>query len=491
MTDKNVFPLHKWYSSKTPVKTLWLFHQLGKIWIAIESILWNTPSRKEIYTEEFISTIEQYPQIIQKLINQILSKEETICALKKEKEEELVNQKRNTSIMMKLHSINMELRSGWGIETVVDAILHIEQAIQEKFPWVSTHIILTPIRDKDGSIVENPLAQMLADEIEMMNKRFSDPDFIETPTETKQKEKLERLATLLPLSEWALKKWALPSELVVLWSNNLFSRHNFKQSHHLTKKMLTQLDSAIFGNIWSAIALDIPGIGKFLLSSENPDHFNKEQDTMLVRNATEILWMSLSYIGEKENNIKDSLTWLPLRRSFTEKAQIIFEEAKHNKTHISFVIIDVDRFKRVNDTYGHPMGDLVLKTLARILRLKLKTEDKVVRWGGEEFWVLMQTNVDESHRAVKRAFDAIKEIHFQIDSKGVLSIFNPHKGTHSLSNPHDSHTFSITLSAGIACNKDMNSDIPPSELTLDNLITEADKRLYVAKQTGRDKVVSK
>lgn len=103
----------------------------------------------------------------------------------------------------------------------------------------------------------------------------------------------------------------------------------------------------------SALAHPISGVGEILFLSKNPKHFQKDQDTILVDNAVEMLGVLLELIGEREDNKKDLLTGLPLRRHFEEHAQVLLELAKEQKKEVSFALIDADHFKKVNDLYGH------------------------------------------------------------------------------------------------------------------------------------------
>ena len=88
-------------------------------------------------------------------------------------------------------------------------------------------------------------------------------------------------------------------------------------------------------------------------------------------------------------------------------------------------MVDIDHFKRVNDNYGHPAGDLVIKTLAKVLRREFKEEDLVVRWGGEEFGILLlKTTAKQAAKAIERAFVKMKKIEFAKKPDGTVSIIN-------------------------------------------------------------------
>ncbi len=130
---------------------------------------------------------------------------------------------------------------------------------------------------------------------------------------------------------------------------------------------------------------------------------------------------------------------------------------------LSFVLFDLDHFKSVNDTYGHPAGDTVLVTVADAVRSQLRAEDSLCRYGGEEFCIVLR-NIDlaGAHTMGERIRAVIQ----------------------GLSIAHESLKLTVTASVGCASRREL------SEVTPTALISLADERLYKAKQSGRNKVVS-
>jgi diguanylate cyclase (GGDEF)-like protein len=125
-------------------------------------------------------------------------------------------------------------------------------------------------------------------------------------------------------------------------------------------------------------------------------------------------------------------------------------------------MIDIDFFKKVNDTYGHDIGDKVIKTTAQILQKTIRKSDLAIRYGGEEFLVLLHFADDYAATIVaKKISEAFKKIEFQTN---------------------DNTSFHKTLSIGIAAYPKHSDDLA-------ECIKQADTALYVAKTTGRDKVV--
>lgn len=155
----------------------------------------------------------------------------------------------------------------------------------------------------------------------------------------------------------------------------------------------------------------------------------------------------------------DPLTNLYNRRAFSDLVHPLWQLGKRNKTPIAIILIDLDWFKRINDEYGHAIGDEVLKGVGRELKQRLRESDIPLRWGGEEFLIFLpNTDTNEAHQLA----DNLRE-HF--DSKNVT--------------PAQKVTMSIGVVSAL-----------PHELELDKLIGLADKALYQAKQKGRNCVVS-
>jgi len=154
----------------------------------------------------------------------------------------------------------------------------------------------------------------------------------------------------------------------------------------------------------------------------------------------------------------DYLTELPNRRSFIQYSQSKVPEYIANKTPYCLAMLDIDYFKKINDTYGHDAGDSILKVIALHMRKHLSGA-MLARLGGEEFAVLM-TGVDED-QIYSRLDDVRREIS--------ITQF-----------PYNGQTISMSVSFGVVLN---------SELSLSEQLSEADKALYFAKENGRNQVV--
>ncbi|MDD9892499.1 MAG: GGDEF domain-containing protein [Gammaproteobacteria bacterium] len=155
----------------------------------------------------------------------------------------------------------------------------------------------------------------------------------------------------------------------------------------------------------------------------------------------------------------DYLTGLLNRLSFDNYLEDAWSQARSHKLPLCLLMLDVDHFKSVNDDYGHPAGDKALQALAVILSSKIRTQDVVTRYGGEEFGVLLRnTNYTAAADLGERLRKAVETTPLLVDGMPI-------------------HT---TISVGIAC-------LRPEENTRpDTLINQADIALYAAKRNGRN-----
>lgn len=162
------------------------------------------------------------------------------------------------------------------------------------------------------------------------------------------------------------------------------------------------------------------------------------------------LYNRLKYF--KAQNLHDGLTNVYNRKSF----DIMYEKYREKDNNFALVMIDIDNFKLINDNYGHKFGDIVIKGITNTISVMLEQEDKVFRYGGEEFSVLIR---NKSGEEVVNIIDNIR-----------IAIANKKWG----------EDVTVTISAGVAHISDSK-----------NVLEEADKNLYKAKQLGRNKVVYK
>lgn len=172
----------------------------------------------------------------------------------------------------------------------------------------------------------------------------------------------------------------------------------------------------------------------------------------------------LEEINEKleRMSMTDGLTGIANRRSLEEKLQDMFEHSLRLHEPLSIVMCDIDRFKSVNDTYGHQAGDDVLKQFAEVIQKEAREIDKVGRYGGEEFMLLLPgTVLDAAVTFAERVRQCVESHTFEFEGG----------------------TLKRTMSCGVA------SWPHPRIQHKDDLIKAADDALYVAKKTGRNRAI--
>jgi diguanylate cyclase (GGDEF)-like protein len=158
---------------------------------------------------------------------------------------------------------------------------------------------------------------------------------------------------------------------------------------------------------------------------------------------------------------QDPLTGLPNRAAFREACARALALARRNREPLSLAILDLDRFKSVNDTHGHAIGDEVLRGVAAVLTQAFRGSDMAARWGGEEFVVLLpNTGQKGAVQSLERALDALRQ-----------KSFTGKEGA----------PFSVTFSAGVVSY--------PDDATLEEAVNSADRLLYLAKVAGRNCVL--
>lgn len=158
--------------------------------------------------------------------------------------------------------------------------------------------------------------------------------------------------------------------------------------------------------------------------------------------------------------VTDELTQIPNRRYLDFHLQNIHKEKEEFNLKFGILFFDIDLFKNVNDTYGHNIGDEVLKMVSKTLSSNLRLEDKIGRWGGEEFIAVLQVSRESSLEKIANKLRILVS-----------------KSTFKTSKDEN---ISVSISIGGAIIKDGE--------TIEQLIERADNNMYISKKTGRNKV---
>ena len=206
-------------------------------------------------------------------------------------------------------------------------------------------------------------------------------------------------------------------------------------------------------------------IGAFFLASLKTDafteyHRNYLLDTLLNQ-ISMVAYNSLLYRKIEDLARTDGLTGLLNHRTFMEKLAEEYRRIDRDPRPFSILLMDIDKFKNVNDTYGHPVGDIALKAVAKVLKETGRGSDFVARYGGEEFAIgMVDTNVKGAEQMAERLRKLMeKTVAARVGGQDLL----------------------LTLSIGV-------SSFPEDTKNMADLVTMADNALYQAKRSGRNRV---
>jgi diguanylate cyclase (GGDEF)-like protein len=204
-------------------------------------------------------------------------------------------------------------------------------------------------------------------------------------------------------------------------------------------------------------------IGAFFLGSRRADAFTEYQRYLLdtlMNQVSMVIDNSVLHRSIRDMALTDGLTGLLNHRTFMEKVQEEFSRLDREPKPFSLLLMDIDKFKAVNDTHGHPVGDVAIKAIAGIIRKSARTIDYVARYGGEEFAVgMVGAGSDGAFRMAQRIRKAVESTPIAV-GRVVLK---------------------CTLSIGVAT-------LRLGRETKEDLLKRADEALYQAKGSGRNRV---
>lgn len=209
---------------------------------------------------------------------------------------------------------------------------------------------------------------------------------------------------------------------------------------------------------------DGPAIGALIVAARQDGAFSRTCREMLELVATQIaIKIDLANAHEKINRMAtiDSLTGIANRRAYQRGFEAMLDRAKRRSGALYLVLCDIDHFKRINDGFGHPAGDEVLRQVARLFDRVVRTVDLAARTGGEEFAILLE-DADENGawKVAERLRKLVEELELIFLGKRAV----------------------VTVSLGIAA-------FPQDANNLEQLVSCADRALYHAKHAGRNRSV--
>ncbi len=216
--------------------------------------------------------------------------------------------------------------------------------------------------------------------------------------------------------------------------------------------------------IASPISVGDTLLGTVRIENKIPSYFSFD-DSRLLRDLCDltavVLERSLLFAKAEELAIRDSLTFLFVKSHFYKRVEEELKRAKFKKSNLGVIMIDIDDFKNINDTYGHIVGDIILKRLAAVLIETVGSSgDIIARFGGEEFIVAL-TECDK-----KRLIEVAQNIHVNTEQAKV-------------SFRRKDINFTVSIGAVL---------YPDDGAELNDLINRADQYLYKAKKEGKNKV---
>jgi diguanylate cyclase (GGDEF)-like protein/PAS domain S-box-containing protein len=195
------------------------------------------------------------------------------------------------------------------------------------------------------------------------------------------------------------------------------------------------------------------------------EHRQAEDELRRAKESLEVVNMELRYAFEHEQYMArtDALTGINNRHNLFELAEHEFEVSKRYQQPLSIILFDIDYFKRINDTYGHAVGDKMLERVVQVTRTQLRDVDIIGRYGGEEFVIILPvTTAQKAYLLAQRILENVAAIRLHTDHGPAA----------------------VTLSIGIA-----EIIHTPQDESVDNLIHRADEAMYAAKRAGRNRTV--
>ena len=242
---------------------------------------------------------------------------------------------------------------------------------------------------------------------------------------------------------------------IVVGSNEKYNLFRFSPNEKNDFSQNNFLSVPLFLNesLWGAITIE-------RFTHHNYSDRDKNLLSLIARAMQTSMSWFIEYQNIYEDAIRDGLTGLLNHKTFIDRAQEEIERARRFQHELVFLIYDLDKFKRINDTLGHPYGDYVIKTTAKIIKDNVRSIDLVARYGGEEFTVvLVNTNKEAATTVAKRIVQNIQDYNFSMSGEEV----------------------DMTISCGL-------SEYPKDSDTLKDLIQFADEGLYKTKENGGNDV---
>ena len=257
-------------------------------------------------------------------------------------------------------------------------------------------------------------------------------------------------------------------EYKLIWPKNCSDNKIYKYLEEITPKSTTMIKQEGKMGIFPLI-VDSKAYGA-IVAYNHFDKINKKEIEYLeeIKQQAQItLSKAKSYIEVLEYATIDALTGYNNRHQFEKRLKETIASAKRQNQPLCCIMSDIDFFKKVNDTYGHAIGDYVLKTVAKTIKKELREEDIASRYGGEEFiFLLPHTKLEEAVVVAERLRKQVEKKKINIEEYNIQDI----------------KEISVTISIGV-------SEYNKNDKEPQTLYQKADSALYKAKEGGRNQVV--
>lgn len=298
-------------------------------------------------------------------------------------------------------------------------------------------------------------------DIDCVTVAYFDPDYEMTRLLEKANVDLRQIQTFVHITPESL--------------NELFSSFNcpmLGQCDSKTQQLLFPRFADALGSVAIApLILQDRLIGCLNQGSKDPQHFKADTQTDFLEHLAAVAAVcidnSINHERLKEDGLTDALTGLANRRFFERRLDEEVKRWMRHSKELSCIMVDIDHFKQINDTYGHQHGDYVLQEVSKSLGCELRASDVLARYGGEEFVLLFpETSSKKAAEVADRLRQRVSELRFEKIADNNLR---------------------VTVSIGLA---DLDADI---KLSHDEacvwLVRQTDTALYRAKHAGRNQVI--
>ncbi len=299
--------------------------------------------------------------------------------------------------------------------------------------------------------------------------------------------KLDACTLLLEDSDLSLRR-LIPEATLESIEYNFLTLLNFPMELEKLQYMSSKICTDTYQSSKHQWLMDKPGIasiavlplirrgkkiGVFCCGSRDINRFQSHASSDFLQRLSFIMAVcvenALNLERLKQSTFTDPLTRVRNRRFFDQRLPEELNRRDRSRTSISCVFLDIDHFKSVNDTYGHGVGDDVLRQVAQRVQGVLRTHDVLARYGGEEFAVLLpDTGNEEAMMVAQRIINAVNRSRVVVDKNVLLT---------------------ITISAGVSTIESQQCFEDIQELGL-KLLASADQALYDAKEMGRNRAIN-